>query len=45
MLWYDYSFAQMCLLIRTVSQMSDVAHGPLVWFSFHLKKYKLVSLS
>ena len=26
MLWYNQSFAQMCLLIRTVFQVSNVAH-------------------
>ena len=30
MLWYNQSFAQLCLLIRTVSLVSDVNHGPLV---------------
>ena len=29
-LWYNHSYKQMCLLIWTVSQVSDVAHGPLV---------------
>ena len=27
---YNHSFVQMCLLIESVSQMSDVAHGPFV---------------
>ena len=30
MLWHNRCFVQMCLLIGTVSQMSDVAHGPLI---------------
>ena len=29
-LWHNHCFAQMCLLIGTVSQVSDMAHGPLV---------------
>ena len=31
MLWHSHFFAQWCLLIGTVSQMSDVAHGHLVF--------------
>ena len=31
MLQHYHCFAQMCLLIGTVSQMSDVGHGPLVY--------------
>ena len=35
MLWYNQSFAQICLFIGTVSRVSDMAHGPLVfWFCF-----------
>ena len=30
MLWHYHCFAQLCLVIRTVSQVSDVAHRPLV---------------
>ena len=30
MLGCNHSFEQMCLLIGTVSMVSDVAHGPLV---------------
>ena len=30
MLWHNYCSAQMCLLIGTVSQVSDVADWPLV---------------
>ena len=30
MLWYNHTFVQICLLIGIVSQLSDVAHGPLV---------------
>ena len=29
-LWLSRSIAQMCSLIGTVSQVSDVAHGPLI---------------
>ena len=29
-----YSFAQACLLLGTVAEMNDVAHGPLVLISF-----------
>ena len=35
----NHCFAQMCLLIGTVSQVSDVAHGPIVldfWNQTHL---------
>ena len=28
MLWHNHCSAQMCLLIGTVSQVRDVAHGP-----------------
>ena len=31
MLCYKHSFAQICLLVGTDSQVSDVAHGPLLW--------------
>ena len=27
--WHNYCLAQMCLMIVTVSEVSDVAHGPL----------------
>ena len=30
MLWYNHSYAQICLLVGTVSRVSDVAHWPLV---------------
>ena len=30
MLWHNHCFAQMCLLIETVSHVSDVAHVSLV---------------
>ena len=40
-LWYNQSFAQMCLLIGTVSQVSDVAHGPLVFNMFFLAVSRL----
>ena len=30
-LWYIHSFAQKCLLIGTIFQVSDVAHVPLVF--------------
>ena len=26
-LWYNHSYVQMCLLIGTVGQISDVTHG------------------
>ena len=29
-LWYNHSYTQTCLLVGTVSQVSDVVHGPLV---------------
>ena len=29
-MWSNFFFAQMCLLIGTGSQVSDVAHGPLI---------------
>ena len=32
MFWYNHSFAIMCLLIGTVSGVSNVTHGPLVFF-------------
>ena len=33
-IWYTHTFGHICLLYRTVSQQSDVAHGPLVfWIS------------
>ena len=35
MLWYIYSFAQICSLTVTVSQVNDMAHGPL-YFLGHL---------
>ena len=35
MLWHNHCYMQMCLLIGTVSQVSDVTHGPLVLL-FHL---------
>ena len=34
-LWYNYSSVQMCLLIGNVSQLSDVAHGPLVFITVY----------
>ena len=46
MLWYNHTFVQMCLLIGTVSQVSDVAHGSpvllLAWLqicTFCMAKY------
>ena len=30
MSWYNHSFVLICLLIGTISQVSDVAHGRLV---------------
>ena len=30
MLWYNQSLAQTCLLIGSVSQVSNVDHGPFV---------------
>ena len=40
-LLYNRSFAQMCLLIRTVSHMSDVAQWPLVLINtlFYMNKF------
>ena len=32
MLWSNHSFLKLCLLIGTVFQVNDVAHGPLVSF-------------
>ena len=26
--WHDFCLSQMCLMFGTVSQVSDVAHGP-----------------
>ena len=37
MLWHNHCFVQMCLFISTVSQVSDVVHGPLffmMWCAF-----------
>ena len=34
-LWYNHVFVQMCLLIETVSQVSNVAHGPFDLVSFN----------
>ena len=31
-LWYNHSLAQMCLLMGTVSQVSDMAHRPFIFF-------------
>ena len=31
--WYSHSFGQICILIWTVSKVSNVAHGRLVFFS------------
>ena len=36
MLWYNHCFVQLCLLIGTVSEVSDVANGPLVFWFFLL---------
>ena len=36
-LCYNHSFVQMCLLIETVFQVINVAHGPLVFSSPELK--------
>ena len=33
-LWYNHNFPKMCLLIGTVSQVSGVAHKPLVFLLF-----------
>ena len=33
MLWHNHCIAQMCILIGTVSHVSDVAHGPLIFFA------------
>ena len=30
MLWHNHCFAQMCLLIGTVSQVKNMTHGPIV---------------
>ena len=39
----NHNSEQMCLLIRTVSQVSDVAHVPLFYF-FILGIFQLISL-
>ena len=35
MLWHNHCFAQICLLIGTVYQVSGVAHESLVDFKFY----------
>ena len=41
MLLYNQSFVQICLLIGTVSQVRDVAHGPLVLLKWTCKRVLL----
>ena len=38
MLWHNHCVAQMCLLIGTVSKVSEVAHEPLVMYTVHVHK-------